>query len=234
MKFYHTVFNPSKPRIQPAGDHVPRYKYSASFTNSKALKPYQNIYTNLLPAFHPDFQSERRRHDRPLPLLPAFHKDYVPSRNYVTPLPVEKQKHYINADNVDKVGEEPHNLTAKNDGNSVIDNGDSHNPQLSMTQMLYSMNKTSDNEVDVDDEGNMEDLEMADVVIEGNEENMEESNTEDGEIKILKTDIQQNQAESTEESGEDFTVSPIIIEEEEINGDGDKEIATDAVQELVV
>ena len=105
------------------------------------------------------------------------------------------------------------------------------------------MNKTSDNEVDVDDDGNMEDLEMADVVIEGNEEEMEEhnttssSNTEDGEIKILKTDILQNepnQAESTEESVEDFTASPIIMEEEEINGDVDKEIATDAIQELVV
>ena len=166
---------------------MPRYKHSASFTNSEALKPYQNIYTNLLPAFHPDFQSERRRHDRPLPLLPAFHKDYVPSRNYVTPLPVEKQKHYINADNVDKVGEEPHSLTAKSDDSGMIDNGDSHNPLLSMTKMLYSMNKTSDNEVDVDDDGNMEDLEMADVDVEGNEENMEEPNTEDGEIGILKT-----------------------------------------------
>ena len=231
------VFNPYKPRIQPAGAHLPRYKHSASFTNSEALKPYQNIYTNLLPAFHPDFQSERRRHDRPLPLLPAFHKDYVPSRNYVTPLPVEKQKHYINADNVDKVGEEPHSLTAKSDGSGMIDNGGGLNPLLSMTKMLYSMNKTSDNEVDVDDDGNMEDLEMADVVIEANEENIEETNTEDDEIKILKTDILQtepDEAEVTEESGEDFTVSPIIIEEEEINGDGHKEIATDAIQELVV
>ena len=229
------VFNPYKPRIQPAGAHLPRYKHSASFTNSEALKPYQNIYTNLLPAFHPDFQSERRRHDRPLPLLPAFHKDYVPSRNYVTPLPVEKQKHYINADNVDKVGEEPDSLTAKSDDGGMIDNESGLNPLLSMTKMLYSMNNTSDNEVDVDDGGNMDDLEMADI--NGNEENLEEPNTEDGELKILKTDILQNepeQAESTEESGEDFTVSPIIIEEEEINGDGDKEIATDAVQELVV
>ena len=231
------MFNPYKPRSQPGVAHVPRYKHSASFTNSEALKPYQNIYTNLLPAFHPDFQSERRRHDRPLPLLPAFHKDYVPSRNYVTPLPVEKQKHHINADNVDKVGEEPDSLTAKSDDSGMIDNGGGLNPLLSMTKMLYSMNKTSDNEVDVDDDGNMEDLEMADVVIEGNEENMEESNTEDGEIKILKTDILQkepDEAEATEENEEDFTVSPIKIEEEQINDDADKEIATDAIQELVV
>ena len=162
---------------------MPRYKHSASFTNSEALKPYQNIYTNLLPAaFHPDFQSERRRHDRPLPLLPAFHRDYVPSRNYVTPLPVEKQKHHINADNVDKVEVEPDSLTAKSDGSGMIDNGGSYNPLLSMTKMLYSMNKTSDNEVNVDDgDGNMEDLEMADVNVDGNEENTEEHNTEDGE-----------------------------------------------------
>ena len=229
------VFNPYKPRIQPAGAHLPRYKHSASFTNSEALKPYQNIYTNLLPAFHPDFQSERRRHDRPLPLLPAFHKDYVPSRNYVTPLPVEKQKHYINADNVDKVGEEPDSLTAKSDDGGMIDNESGLNPLLSMTTMLYSMNNTSDNEVDVDDGGNMDDLEMADI--NGNEENLEEPNTEDGELKILKTDILQNEsdeAEATEENEEDFTVSPIKIEEEQINDDADKEIATDAIQELVV
>ena len=87
---------------------------------------------------------------------------------------MEKQKHHITADNVDKVGEEPDSLTAKSDGSGMIDNGDSHNPLLSMTKMLYSMNKTSDNEVDVDDDGNMEDLEIADVVMEGNEENVEE------------------------------------------------------------
>ena len=148
---------------------------------------------------------------------------------------MEKQKHYINANNVDKVEVELDSLTAKSDDSGMIDNGDSHNPLLSMTKMLYSMNKTSDNEVDVDDGGNMEDLEMADM--NGNEENLEEPKTEDGELKILKTDILQNepeQAESTEESGEDFTASPIIIEEEEINDDADKEIATDAIQELVV
>ena len=127
-------------------------------------------------------------------------------------------------------------MTAKSDGSGMIDNGDSQNPLLSMTKMLYSMNKTSDNEVDVDDEGNMEDLEMADVVIEGNQETMENPNTADGDMKILKTDILQNEDEdeATEESGEDFTDSPIMLEEEEINGDGDKEIATDAIQELVV
>ena len=161
----------------------------------------------------------------------------MPSRNYVTPLPVEKQKLHINTDNVDKVGDEPHSLPAKSAGSGVIDNSGSHNPLLSMTKMLYSMNKTSDNEDDVNDDGSMEDLEMADVVMEGNEENVEVSNTEDGEIKILKNDILQpepDQAESTEESGEDFTASPIIMEEEKIDGDGDKEIATDAIQELVV
>ena len=84
---------------------------------------------------------------------------------------------------------------------------------------------------------NMEDLEMADVDVEGNEENIEDPKTEDGEIKILKTDILQSEpdeAEATEENEEDFTVSPIIIEEEQINDDADKEIATDAIQELVV
>ena len=137
--------------------NVPRFKHSALY--SESLKPYKDTYNNLLPAFDPDFKKSRHSAIEG-ELLPAFHKDFKSTNkflNFVTPLPDDKSDfedgglNDTSQENVSQVFLPHHNS--------------SFHPLMSMTQILYSINKSTEIE-DNNGSSEMEEMEIRENIAE--------------------------------------------------------------------
>lgn len=135
-------------------ENVPRFKHSASFSDS--LKPYKETYNHLLPAFDPDFKKGRHS-SLEGELLPAFHENFSSAKkflNFVTPLPD------------DKIEFEGLKESSQEDISQVVlpHHNSSFHPLMSMTQILYSMNKSSEYE-DKRGSTEMENMEIRDNIL---------------------------------------------------------------------
>ena len=150
---------------------MPRFKHSAAFSESP--NPYKVTYNNLLPAFDPDFKKRlysslelpafdpdfKRLHSS-LELLPAFHENFKPAKkfsNFVTPLPDDKSEANLNEINVEAISQEL------------------HQPHMSLTKLLYSLNKSEREEVDKKAASEMENMEIQGNISEDSPEKMGEN-----------------------------------------------------------
>ena len=164
-------------------ENVPRFKHSALY--SESLKPYKDTYNNLLPAFDPEFKKGRHSSIKG-ELLPAFHKDFKSAKkflNFVTPLPDDTSEFKSGL-----------NETSEDDISQVFlpHHNSSFHPVMSMTQILYSMNKSTETEEDKKGLSEMEEMEIR--------ENMSEEaflQTDEVNETIVVTDVEEGSAEGS-------------------------------------
>jgi len=163
-------------------ENVPRFKHSASFSDS--LKPYKETYNHLLPAFDPDFKKGRHS-SLEGELLPAFQENFSSAEkflNFVTPLPD------------DKIEFEGLKISSQEDISQVFlpHHNSSFHPLMSMTKILYSMNKSSEGSSE------MEKMEIRENILDGNLfENIEE---------VEKLSVSDTAEESSGEGSGDFEI----------------------------
>ena len=178
---------------------MPRFKHSASF--SESLKPYKETYNHLLPAFDPDFKKGRHSALEG-ELLPAFHENFSSAKkflNFVTPLPDDKIEF-----------EDSLKESSQEDISQVFlpHHKSSFHPLMSMTKILYSMDKSSEYE-DKRGSSEMEKMEIRENI---SDETLLEN------IEDIETFSVSDVAAAEESSGEGSGDFEIITELSSISG----------------
>ena len=172
-------------RSSVARENVPRFKHSARYQES--LGPYQSVYNQLLPAFHPDYKRPER-----------YNTAFRPSEsivNYVTP-----SSTFSPRQSQSRVG---------------VSTTESLSPLIKTTKLLYSslgMNDTT-RDKDVDLENDLKTLELAEssVTEERESETLKVHNPEEMYQHNNETDIEgSSDIEYEDENATDMPLTYLV------------------------